>query len=306
MELEKLSKKNVDPLELGERLLITGETSEAEKVLRRATRMLKNDKRRLADAMISLGVAFYRNGKVKRSLKTFMESLRLCEQVGYKPGVARSYSGLGLAYSSLRKPLEEALKYHEKALEVAREAGTPGVEARVLSNMGITYLMNDKPEDALRIFREAMEKAKMDGERHVEAMAFTNMAGALRVMGWLSEEVDARKRAVMIFDELGNVRDAAVNRFEMAFALSQMNNFDEAAEIAEQARKGFLQVKDKNMVKATDELIRKLRIKERTCPSCGAMILVEGLEYCPLCDASLVEEKRRRMRLPSLKLTRKL
>ncbi|MEM2047300.1 MAG: hypothetical protein QXZ06_05420, partial [Candidatus Jordarchaeales archaeon] len=125
-------------------------------------------------------------------------------------------------------------------------------------------------------------------------------------MGWLSEEVDARKRAVMIFDELGNVRDAAVNRFEMAFALSQMNNFDEAAEIAEQARKGFLQVKDKNMVKATDELIRKLRIKERTCPSCGAMILVEGLEYCPLCDASLVEEKRRRMRLPSLKLTRKL
>lgn len=297
-----MPEKSVDPLELGERLLLMGETGEAEKALRRATRRLKNDKRRLADAMISLGVAFYRNGKVKKSLKTFTKSLKLCEQVGYKPGIARSYSGLGLAYSSLRKPLEEVLKYHEKALEVAREAGTPGVEARVLSNMGITYLMNDKPEDALRIFREAVEKAKMDGEKHVEAMALTNMARALRIMGWLGEEADARKRAIMIFDELGNVRDAAMNGFELAFTLRQMNNFEGAAEVAEQARKGFLQVKNKKMVKAADEFIEKLRVKERTCPSCGAVILVEGLEYCPLCDASLVGEKRRRMHLPSFKL----
>ncbi len=301
-----MPRENANPLELGERLLVEGKTREAERALKRAIRVLRKDKHRLADAMISLGVAFYRNGKVKVSLKTFMEALKLCEQIGYKPGVARSYSGLGLAYSSLGKPLEEALSYHEKALNVARETGSPKVEAKVLSNMGITYLMNDKPEDALRFFREAVEKARMDGEKHVETMALTNMAEALRVMGWLDEEADARRKAIMIFDELGNVKDAAMNRLELALALNQLKRFEEAREVAEQARRGFLQVKDKNMVKLTDRLIRSLRIRERTCPSCGAVIMVEGLEYCPLCDASLVKEKQGRIRLPSLKLIRKL
>ncbi|MBS7288650.1 MAG: tetratricopeptide repeat protein, partial [Candidatus Freyarchaeota archaeon] len=281
---------------LGESFLVRGETGKAERVLRRAVRRLRSDKRRLADATISLGVALYRNGKVKASLKVFTEALKLCEQAGHKSGVARSYSGLGLAYSSLGRPLEEALKYHEKALEVAREAGAT-IEARVLSNMGLTYLMVDKPEDALRLLREAVEKAKIGGERYVEAMALTNMAEALRLMGWLEDEAEARRRAIVLFDELGNVRDAAMNRLELAFTLKQLRRLKEAAEVAEHARRGFLQVKDKRMVRAAEDLTRKMRVEDRVCSSCGAIISVEGLEYCPLCDASMVEEKRRKLRL---------
>ncbi len=290
--LEALFRKGAELLETGERLLVKGETRKAEKALRSATRRLKGDKRLLADAMINLGVALYRNGKIKASLKTFRDALRICEEAGYLQGVARSYSGLGLTYSSLNKSLDEALKYHEKALEAAKNAGSIDVEARVLSNMGLTYLMGDKPEDALRVLREAVEKAS---ENYVKATALTNMANALRVMGWLREEVDARRKAIELLDELGDVRGATINRVEMAFALKQLRRFNEALEVAEEARKMFMQVKEKRMVKVAEELVKGLRVRERVCSSCGAVIAVDGLEYCPICDTSLVEEKRRRL-----------
>ncbi|MEM1723664.1 MAG: tetratricopeptide repeat protein [Candidatus Jordarchaeales archaeon] len=298
-----MSKENLSLLELGESLLVRGEVRRAEKVLKKSVRKLRGDERKLADAMVSLGVALYRGGKVKESLKTFTVALKLCERIGYGAGVARSYSGIGIAYSSLGKPLDEALRYHEKALEAAKKAGDLSVEARVLSNMGLTYLMGDKPEKALSVFREAVEKARMSGEKHVEALALTNLATAMRIMGRLEEEVSARRRAIELFDELGNVRDAAANRVELASALRQLRRSGEAVEVAERAKRDFLQIKDKSMVKVVDELIRKMRSRERKCPSCGAVILVEDLEYCPICEAVLVEEKKGRR---ALKLKGKL
>ncbi|MHA1711496.1 MAG: tetratricopeptide repeat protein, partial [Candidatus Freyarchaeota archaeon] len=175
-----------------------------------------------------------------------------------------------------------------------RGVGSLEDEARALNNMGVAYLTSGRLEDAFRVLQEAAEKARRSGVRDLEANVTANLAETTRQMGWLDYSARIRGDTVKVCEEMGNLRLAASQRLALALTLRELNRLEEAMEAAGKAREVFERVGDKRGVKAVESLLEEIKVEEKMCPSCGAVIAVKELDYCPLCDAPIKEEKRGR------------
>ena len=86
--------------------------------------------------------------------------------MGYKDEEGRAYGNLGIAYHDLGD-FQKAIQYHERHLEIAKEAGDKDEEGRAYGNLGIAY-------HGLGDFHKAIEYQ----ERHLKiAKEVRNKAG---------------------------------------------------------------------------------------------------------------------------------
>ncbi|HEV2872913.1 MAG TPA: hypothetical protein VG409_16025, partial [Actinomycetota bacterium] len=123
------------------------------------------------------------------AFEAYQEAVRL---VPPGPSVARArvLAGLGQALM-LRARFAEAIAICEEAIEVARAAGTPVVEAHALNSLGtaLARLDEDNPEAGLAHLFEARRRAAELGAAKDEARACVNLSDLLEDLGRLDEAV---------------------------------------------------------------------------------------------------------------------
>jgi tetratricopeptide (TPR) repeat protein len=105
---------------------------------------------------------YLRLGKLRKSLKTNREALRLAGWLNCSSDRARAHGNIGLLYEKKRK-LGDALKSMDKALELYERIGNPIGAATQLMAIGGLYGSQGKRAEALKRLGEARAKFVQSG-----------------------------------------------------------------------------------------------------------------------------------------------
>jgi tetratricopeptide (TPR) repeat protein len=118
---------------------------------------------------------------------------------------------LGLLARNLGQP-DEARRYYEQALAIAREVGNRGSEGSTLNSLGLLARNLGQPDEARRYFEQAVGILHEVGNRSGEATALYNLGSLARYLG---QPVEARRyyeQALTLFEALGATDNAQRTR----------------------------------------------------------------------------------------------
>src|SRR5215207_8256585 len=168
------------------------------------------------------------------AFEAYQEAVRL---VPPGPTVARArvLAGLGQALM-LRARSAEAIATCEEAIEVARAAGDPVVEAHALNSLGTALARLDDPEGGLAALWEARRRAAELGAAKDEARACVNLSDLLEDLGRLDEAVAVATEGIEVAGADGLARTfGAFLAGNAASALYNLGRWRESARLASQS-----------------------------------------------------------------------
>ncbi|HEX3214003.1 MAG TPA: hypothetical protein VH016_15635, partial [Actinomycetota bacterium] len=164
------------------------------------------------------------------AFEAYQEAVRL---VPPGPTVARArvLAGLGQALM-LRARFAEAIATCEEAIEVARAAGDPVVEAHALNSLGTALARLDDPEGGLARLEEARRRAAELGAAKDEARACVNLSDLLEDLGRLDEAVAVATEGIEVATAAGLARTfGAFLAGNAASALYNQGRWEESARL---------------------------------------------------------------------------
>jgi tetratricopeptide (TPR) repeat protein len=179
-----------------------------------AIRRETGDRTGEAQTAITLGDAYH---KLRGPEAAFEHSLR-CLDVLREAGNA-SILGIGLnnhgEYCLELGRLDEAAEYFREARDIWEGIGTYG-KAYALHNLGRVYLESGRLDDAIATLNEAYRAHQASGDLSGQALALKYLGQACLAVGDKEEARKAWTRALMIFESLEAVSDAAEIRTALA------------------------------------------------------------------------------------------
>jgi DNA-binding CsgD family transcriptional regulator len=167
------------------------------------------------------------------AFEAYQEAVRL---VPPGPTVARArvLAGLGQALM-LRARFAESVATCQEAIQVARAAGSPVVEAHALNSLGtaMARLDKDHPEAGLAHLWEARRRAAELGAAKDESRACVNLSDLLEDLGRLEEAVAVAMEGIEVARAAGLARTfGAFLAGNAASALYNLGRWDESARIS--------------------------------------------------------------------------
>ena len=141
---------------------------------------------------------------------------------------------LGICYAHLGQ-LDDAVRFHERALAIARETGPPEAEAAELANLGYCRLEMGQTQAALRLFGESLETARATADRYREGVALSNIGCCHTNLGNSAAAEEHHRPALQIAVELGHRRDKANRLCNLARCRLDERRFADAAILASEA-----------------------------------------------------------------------
>lgn len=127
-----------------------GDYGNALKVGKRAQAMAEqqNDKKWLAETLTLFSGVYWGMGKSEQALDMVEKSLKLYEELDYKPGIARNLNGVGIHNQEIGN-YDKALEALTKSLALHRELGDRQLESYNLNNIGMVYRDLEEHDKAL-------------------------------------------------------------------------------------------------------------------------------------------------------------
>jgi len=168
------------------------------------------------------------------AFEAYQEAIRL---VPPGPTVARArvLAGLGQALM-LRARFAEAVATCEEAIQVARAAGAPVVEAHALNSQGTAMARLDDPEGGLARLWESRRRSAELGAVKDEARACVNLTDLLEDLGQLEEAVAVGLEGIELARAAGLARTfGAFLAGNTASALYGLGRWQESARLASES-----------------------------------------------------------------------
>jgi tetratricopeptide (TPR) repeat protein len=130
-------------------------------------------------------------GDVPTALRCVGEALEASRAVGDKAALIFNLRQMG--NMTVQTDPDEARKYHEESVELARQAGDRSGESHGLNSLGIAYQLGDRPEEAKATFLRALEINRGIG----------NIASLFSAAGDLDGAERAARESMAIIKEIG-------------------------------------------------------------------------------------------------------
>ncbi len=110
----------------------------------------------LATALRLQGNVYMNLSKYDSSMNYYIASLKLCEKIDDKLGMAGCLMNIGNIYTKSLKDYDQSLSYYGKALVIIEELQDKKRIATIYNNMGLVYVEKGEPDVALQYFNKAM------------------------------------------------------------------------------------------------------------------------------------------------------
>lgn len=279
----------------GKELINKGDYELAEKKFQEALKQFTkdNDTKGIAESETYLGIGLQYQNKLNKAKEHFERALKLHEELDYKPGISRNYTNLGNLSLLIDKDFEKSIDLHQKALEIARKARDLPGESRALTNIGYVKFRQQKLEEALTDLEEALKLANKADYENTKATALSNIGIILFTMGRYNDALEKHKEVAEIFEKWGNKKRLAIEHRQMGLILEKLKQYDEATEHYKLSKKLYDEIGHKREKKMMKSMLETSKARKRNCPSCGAIIMVPELDYCPICDKNLKTETKK-------------
>ncbi|MBD2186056.1 tetratricopeptide repeat protein [Aerosakkonema funiforme] len=110
---------------------------------------------------------------------------------------------LGNAYYSLGQ-YQEAIRFHQQSLEIAREIGNRFGEGSSLGGLGNAYYSLGQYQEAIRFHQQSLEIAREIGNRFGEGRSLGGLGDAYQSLGQYQEAIRFYQQSLEIAREIGN------------------------------------------------------------------------------------------------------
>jgi tetratricopeptide (TPR) repeat protein len=165
------------------------------------------DQRGEALVLNYLGMAFARQ-RMDEAADYFGQALAICRQIGDLPGEAQTATNMADTYRRLGR-YDEALDLLKRALEIRSQAANPYSEGVVLNNLGETYLALGRITEAIDSLDRAREMFRDIGEIRGEGYALNNLGEGYLALGRVADAVRVLEGARELRHSAGDRLDEA-------------------------------------------------------------------------------------------------
>jgi len=189
--------------------------------------------------LLSLGNAYYFLCQYDSALKNYEAILKLAPRVDEESaleGKSAAFGNIGLIYSD-KGDLDEALKYHEDALKIARDNGYKQGEAIQLGNIGLVYAGRGDLDTALKYHEDALKIARDIGYKLGEAFQLGNIGTIYIRKGDLDTALKYHEDALKIARDIGYKLGEAFQLGNMAIVYRRKEDFNKAEKYQEESDK---------------------------------------------------------------------
>jgi DNA-binding SARP family transcriptional activator len=172
-----------------------------------------------AQTAITLGDAYHKLRGAEAAFEHSLRCLGVLREVGNASLLGASLLGIGLnnhgEYCLELGRLDEAAEYFREARDIWEGIGAYG-KGYALHNLGRVYLESSLFDDAIATLNEAYRAHQESGDLSGQALALKYLGQACLAVGNEEEARKAWTRALMIFESLEAVTDAAEIRTALA------------------------------------------------------------------------------------------
>jgi serine/threonine protein kinase/predicted ATPase len=178
---------------------------EALQDLERAGELLAGEPRALARVRRHVGLVLIDAGSLDDAERSLFAALDLFRAARHRPGEGMTLSSLGLVHGA-RGDLEESISFHERALLLLEETGSPRAVGTQRGLLGAALLEAGRADEAYVHFMTALSYAWLGGLGHYEALYRTGVGQVQLERGQFSEARRELVRATRVSRRLGDRR----------------------------------------------------------------------------------------------------
>lgn len=129
-------------------------------------------------------------------------SLTLAQSSGDMLALAQAHNVLGM-FERAQGNAHVALEHLQESLAAAQSSSNPLAQAAALNNLSLALMDLNRLDEAETFNWQAMQISVQVGDRHREAALLNNLADIHHAAGREAQSLEALKRAVLIFAEIG-------------------------------------------------------------------------------------------------------
>lgn len=182
-----------------------------------------------ANALHQLGRVYESRAEYQKSMKYFLEAIRLYKSVDNKNGIANTYNSLAYVYKEMDQ--------HQKALEGLKEAksiyeaiGNRKKSAAVTFTMGLMIMEMDQYAEAIPYFRKAMSGLTEAAEPKRFSSFYNNLANCYQKLrdrhpSYLDSALYYGKKNLALKKQIKDYRGIANAHNGLAFTYELKNDF---------------------------------------------------------------------------------
>src|SRR6266404_2470624 len=189
---------------------LLGKSAEAEKTYKQELDIRKDlgDQDGLGEALLNFGY-FLMGIRNEEALRNMKQSLQIQMQLGNQPNQVKCLANIGAIYGLMAK-YDDALVYHQQAVDLLHKVQMPGALATELNNVGVAYFMIGQFDQALQNYLQALDQARKAGSKDVIAEASDGIAELFAAQGRLGAALNAQQESVKNVQQLEQQSGAAL------------------------------------------------------------------------------------------------
>ncbi len=135
--------------------------------------------------------------------------LRVKDKLEDKILIMSNLAGLGNAYFQIGK-IQEAIRFHEEGLALARQQSTSGFEGVFNNSLGNNYALLGNLPKAIEFYKQALVFSHDIGDKRIESACLGNLGTRYAELGDLTNAIELHKQALAIYQEVLD-KDAEIN-----------------------------------------------------------------------------------------------
>jgi CHAT domain-containing protein len=204
------------------------------------------DPLRLARVDTNMGNVLTRQNRFREALALYQRAYEPLTRVGEPQDVAAVLSNMAVCYMNLNE-LDTAMETYRDARRYCETHDMPLLLAQADYNIAYLHYLRGEYTRALELYRAAEEQSERVGDLYHRALCDLDRSEMYLELNLSDEAGELASRALVSFDELGLMYEAAKSVTNLAIAASHENDTPRALQLFERARTLF--AKEGNQVR---------------------------------------------------------
>lgn len=205
------------------------------------------DKTYICKIFNNIGLIYKNQADYDEAISYYLKALDLAKQENDLKNTADALNNLGTVYRRVGK-YETAIDYFIQALKVKEEMGDKKGVAAINGNLGNLYLDHSEYDKALHYYQAANTLFVDLGIRKLEAVSLSNIGLVYFYKNNLKASLEHHKKALPILTELGEYSEIANCLNDIGSIYLKENNYALAIQTFQQGLKSFKAAGSKNML----------------------------------------------------------
>lgn len=192
---------------------------------------------KIFNAHTCLGIAYFNTGQLNSALESFKKAEIYATN---EENLMFIYNWLGETYSK-KGDLDNALLYHNRCLNLAKELGKKDLEAIELNNIALIFDSKGEFDKALNYYQESLKLKDHETEK---ATTYNNIAIIYSKKNEHQKAVNYLKKAIEIFEKSEDYHSSGITMLNLGNIYREMKDFDNAHSYLQEGLKRIQKIGD--------------------------------------------------------------